>query len=810
MVGTIAAVLYVFLPAFRAIPTLSPADRISYIQAFVKTPRVSRLALLLFWVCSIRFVLYAASAAQLAAPEGEVTGVLGVVFRCFVLGAHDWAPLAFLAIPVLIYFAACAVAILLRARLKSTKQDPDLIQQRQRWCAFTHTIFASAFIASILSVTLSPQGPSYMLSNWLLASAKDANIFSDEPIPAMSTAATPAPNSEILPQTTKSIPVVEYDSNADALLLVHPLMQAENPLTPPLPRVIPNPPVDEFIGFFDTLILSVSSGVMLLVLLEPALRLNSQLTSFCWRVVSWSSLHNVIEAFIGALRLPARSLQMREANSGWTHAGRTLIWVLTCYFGIFWIFGFCGGPLGYAIQNWMMSSAVEAGFTKLDKIPGWVLEPNFRIFIASIVALYGTAPVAVSTAVILPYKTRRKIFLNSDGLLFSQGPYLALWGRPFRLWSDLKTMSVNFKQTSKRINAEFALTFASGGKVTFTNAQVSVQDLKVLLDCIDQHAVQCAIDPSMFATVRLLEEEHEDAAPSDGIADSAISSIPAVQFSSTVFMPLSTGECIPGRQIRIVKQLSSKPLCAVYLGRDESGRMVTIKQFYIHDNTDETRALAKLLQREYDLLTRLEHPAIAKVLESFSAGQSTYLIIEHRIGADLRENVLEHGPRSEALVIDWALQLAKIMLYLHGCESAIIHRDLTPDNIVIGDDGLLRLIDFGAAREFLDGITGTIIGKHCYIAPEQLRGMANQRSDVYSFGATVYFLLTGRDPVSLWQSYPSKTMDCSEELDQLVRDCTEFDEDKRPQSFDEVLRRLTAISKGTRLKLPMAKEKALA
>ncbi|MBZ0185383.1 MAG: protein kinase, partial [Candidatus Obscuribacterales bacterium] len=146
-------------------------------------------------------------------------------------------------------------------------------------------------------------------------------------------------------------------------------------------------------------------------------------------------------------------------------------------------------------------------------------------------------------------------------------------------------------------------------------------------------------------------------------------------------------------------------------------------------------------------------------------------------------------------------QLCKIMIHLHSREPAILHRDLTPDNIISGEDGQLRLIDFGAAREFLEGVTGTMIGKQCYVSPEQLRGDASPRSDVYSFGCTLYFLLTGRDPLALSRSSPAKTMDCSAQLDQLIMDCTELDEEKRLQSFPEILERIKAMDRGLKLKL---------
>jgi hypothetical protein len=424
-----------------------------------------------------------------------------------------------------------------------------------------------------------------------------------------------------------------------------------------------------------------------------------------------------------------------------------------------------------------------------------------------VVALYGTAPVAVSAAVFLPHAKTRKISLNADGVLFPQGPYLSLWGRQFRLWSDFKQLSVKSGKTKQgQLKAKFTLAFHSGGKICFNEKQIDAHDLRVLLDAIDQYAGSCGVEPEAVVVCRALEELARDKAPSDGGIDVAVESTPAQQFKSTIFVPFAAGDFITGSKIRVIKQLSSKPLCAVYLGRNEDGRLVTVKQFYLPEESEETKALAKTLTREYELLTKLNHVGIAKVISSFTSEKSTFLIIEHRIGLDLRKVVQEHGPRSEALVISWAQQLCEIMIYLHAQSPSILHRDLTPDNIVAGEDGQLRLIDFGAAREFLDGITGTMLGKQCYVSPEQLRGDAIQQSDIYSFAGTLHFLLTGRDPVALSQSSPAKHIDCSEELDKLIRDCTEFDSQDRPQSFVEVSKRLNEINCGIKIVLPTKKK----
>ncbi len=163
--------------------------------------------------------------------------------------------------------------------------------------------------------------------------------------------------------------------------------------------------------------------------------------------------------------------------------------------------------------------------------------------------------------------------------------------------------------------------------------------MRVLLDAIDEHAVACAVDPEIFTICQSLEEVAKEEAASDGIDDVAIATIAKQEFKSTVFVPFSPGDFLPGTQTRIIKQLASKPLCAVYLARDAQGKMQIVKQFYLADDTEETKAFAKILRREYELLSKLDHPGIAKVARTFTVDQSTFLVIEHRPGTDLREIV---------------------------------------------------------------------------------------------------------------------------------------------------------------------------
>lgn len=736
-VGSIIIVAYALAPAIASLPKLDPAGRIVYLKAWVKTRTVQRTAVILVWLYSIRYLIGVAMATNLYGSTSNTS-----LSTALYIAARDYGPpLGFLFSPVIIYMFACFAAIVFRSRLKATKQDSDLIQQRQTWVRIVQPLFALAFVGGIFSITANPNGPAMWVSNWLLASARDANLYAEGTM--------------------------------------------------------------DFIWPFDVFVIGSISTAALVYLIQPAMRLNALLTSFCWRVVSPTSLQNMIEGMLEALRLPTRILSLRESHPLAKNALRTLIWVVTCYAVLLWIFGFCPGPIGDAIQNWMMASALDAGFGTSFQPHKFIYTPEFRIFMGAVVALYGTAPIAITAATFLPFAKPRQVQLTADGLLFAQGPYLSLHFQQFRLWSDLKAMKLTRRK-------QFKLEFRSGGSVTFDASQMPAPDVKVLLASIDQYAIACTVEPEAIAYCLQLMELEPETAASDGIAHAAIAQPVTEEFKSTVFVPYTSGEFIGDSKLRIIKQLASKPLCAVYLARDENGRMVIVKQFYLADETVETKALQKVLKREYDLLAGLDHPGIAKVINCFTVDKSTYLVIENRVGSDLRQVVAEHGSRSESLTLAWAKQLCEIMIYLHSHEPPILHRDLTPDNVIAGEDGQLRLIDFGAAREYLDGITGTMIGKHCYVPPEQLRGQASTRSDIYTFGCTLYFLLTGTDPTALSQSSPAKCMDCSDEIDRLIRDCTEFDEDKRPQSFEEILRRLNDMNKGFWIKIPAAKETVVA
>ncbi len=206
----------------------------------------------------------------------------------------------------------------------------------------------------------------------------------------------------------------------------------------------------------------------------------------------------------------------------------------------------------------------------------------------------------------------------------------------------------------------------------------------------------------------------------------------------------------------ILEKISEGGMGAVYKVRHRFlGRVRVIKVMRPHLVADA--AMRKRFVREARLAGNLRHPNIAQVYDfAMARNGEAYLAMEYIDGFNLGEIHRACILPSVAFVLEVACQVLDALAYLHG--KGIIHRDLSPDNIMVTrDDGgapLAKLIDLGIAKlvEADSTLTaaGSFIGKVRYASPEwfrkELRDTADQRSDIYSFGVVLYELLTGRHP----------------------------------------------------------------
>jgi eukaryotic-like serine/threonine-protein kinase len=162
---------------------------------------------------------------------------------------------------------------------------------------------------------------------------------------------------------------------------------------------------------------------------------------------------------------------------------------------------------------------------------------------------------------------------------------------------------------------------------------------------------------------------------------------------------------------------------------------------------NSNQSLADRFLREIRLLGTLNHPNIAALRTALTFQNQLVMVMEFVEGETLA-NRLARAPLSTAETVKYADQVLSALAYAH--KQNIIHRDIKPANMMLTPQGVVKLMDFGIARSVTDGSltsTGTTLGSLNYMPPEQVRGeAADARSDIYSFGVSLYEMLTGKLP----------------------------------------------------------------
>ncbi|MGD9681692.1 MAG: protein kinase [Candidatus Obscuribacterales bacterium] len=264
------------------------------------------------------------------------------------------------------------------------------------------------------------------------------------------------------------------------------------------------------------------------------------------------------------------------------------------------------------------------------------------------------------------------------------------------------------------------------------------------------------------------------------------------------FKPLSKGAKLKDGRFEMIEQLGVGGQGTAYRVKDKEGdEDVVLKEFILPVYVDVAvrRQALERFENEARILKQLDHPQIVSLTDFFIEDHRSYLVLEHINGKSLKQLVMENGPMSEEQVKGLALQMCTILDYLHGLSPPVVHRDFTPDNLILREDGTLKLVDFNVAQQTEATATGTVVGKHAYLPPEQFRGTPVPASDLYSMGATLHFLLTGQDPEPISISYPQKiNSKVSGAMDFLVAKATAMSLDDRYGSAEEIRKDLNSKS----------------
>lgn len=207
-------------------------------------------------------------------------------------------------------------------------------------------------------------------------------------------------------------------------------------------------------------------------------------------------------------------------------------------------------------------------------------------------------------------------------------------------------------------------------------------------------------------------------------------------------------------------------------------------------------------QREIEILARMNHPNIATAYDSGTSGELHYLVMELIEGQSLRSLVNARGPLPIEEALGYVRQAAQGLAYAHG--EGVIHRDIKPSNLMLTNDGVVKILDLGVARiihnqnvtadhSTIRDLTSqlTFVGTAEYSSPEQASDSSSvsARSDVYSLGCTLYFLLTGK-PVFHGKS----TMEFLMSHQSMPRPSVRAQNRDIPRSVDRLLMKMLAIA----------------
>ncbi|MCD4785142.1 MAG: protein kinase [Candidatus Eremiobacteraeota bacterium] len=252
----------------------------------------------------------------------------------------------------------------------------------------------------------------------------------------------------------------------------------------------------------------------------------------------------------------------------------------------------------------------------------------------------------------------------------------------------------------------------------------------------------------------------------------------------------------------IVRQLGAGGMGRVFLADDTLMNFpVVVKEMLpLVITQNEKKYMEDRFKEEAQLLFRLKHQGLPKVMEYFTENESLFLIMEYVKGENLEEAAKKRpgGRISMDECLNWMGKILNVLKYLHSQDPPIIHRDIKPANIMLGDDGEVMLVDFGVARA-LAATTSTRVGTPGFASIDHFTGKFCPASDIFSLGATFHYLLSADDPRDrgdfLFPALSRYRKDVPDGFQRILDKSVEMKKEDRYQTVDEMLMALDSFKR---------------
>lgn len=265
---------------------------------------------------------------------------------------------------------------------------------------------------------------------------------------------------------------------------------------------------------------------------------------------------------------------------------------------------------------------------------------------------------------------------------------------------------------------------------------------------------------------------------------------------------LNRGDSVLGGRYEILKVIHTSGMANIYLVSDKNLNKQWCLKEIVKSEAGKNMIEYRSLLQEADIMKSLNHSGIPRIVTIEEENDSIFIVMDYVEGVSVKEWLNKKGTIKQSVVVSWMKQVCNILIYLHNRKEPIFYRDMKPDNIMIQDDGNIKVLDFGISAVISENnrVIEEALGTKGYAAPEQKKkGLPyDLRSDIYALGRTMYHMLTGLNPAIVKGNLkPLREINSSLSvgLEVIIDKCTKENPDDRYQSVEEVLYALNNYNK---------------